>query len=166
MAVAGRAVVALGNGQISRSTAWVYWVRSFVLDDKEIAPTRHEFLCRQAGRGHPEHHTKGRVRRQTPRPRSRSSLAAVRYQPHGLIPIFEVGHHGEHDPQGAVGRRPEQGADLRLKLMGLAQAVADAPQAQLGGLQRPDRRRPWRGRHQNRRCALSPHRPLRRQGRK
>ena len=61
----------------------------------------------------------------------------MRYQPHGLIPIFEVGHHGEHDPQGAVGCRPEQGADLRLKLMGLAQAAADAPQAQLGGFQPP-----------------------------
>ena len=36
-----------------------------------------------------------------------------------------------------MGCRPEQGADLRFKLMGLAQAAADAPQAQLGGFQPP-----------------------------
>ena len=129
--MAGRAVVALGNGDIPIHRVGVLG-QIVCLNEEEIAPMLHEFLCRQAGRGHPEHHTKGRIRVKL-LPALPQQLAAVRYQPHGLIPILEVGHHGEHDPQGAVGCRPEQGADLRFKLMGLAQAAADAPQAQLGG---------------------------------
>ena len=53
---------------------------------------------------------------------------------HGGVPVLHLGHHGEHHPQRPPGGGAQQSADLGLELLGLAQAVADAAQAELGGL--------------------------------
>ncbi len=62
------------------------------------------------------------------------ALAAVLHDAHGGVPVLHLGHHGEHHPQRAPVGGAQQSTDLGLELAGLAQAVADAPQAQLGGL--------------------------------
>ena len=102
-------------------------------DDQKIAPVGHEFLRGQAGRRHAEHDAEGGlfVEGHAPLPQA---LAAVLHDVHGGVPVLHVGHHGEHHPQRAPVGGPQQGTDLGLELAGLAQAVADAPQPQLGGL--------------------------------
>ena len=62
-------------------------------------------------------------------------FAAALHHTHGCVPVLHIRHHGEHHPQRAAGGRTQQCTDLRLELVGLAQTVADAPQAKLGGLQ-------------------------------
>ena len=103
------------------------------LNDEELTPVGHKFFRRQAGRRYTEHDAEGHllVEALSPLPQV---LAAVLHQLHGFVPVFQIGHHREHHPQRAVCRRTEQGTDLGLELMGAAQAAADAPQAQLGGL--------------------------------
>ena len=105
-------------------------------DGEKIAPVLCKVLGRQAGRGDAEHHAKGGilVERHPPLPQA---AAAVLHHLHGGVPILDIGDHGQHDPQRPPGGRPEQGADLGLELVGLAQAAADAPQPQFGGLHPP-----------------------------
>ena len=103
-------------------------------DDQKIAPVGHEFLRGQAGRRHAEHDAEGGlfVEGHAPLPQA---LAAVLHDVHGGVPVLHIGHHGEHHPQRAAGGGAQQCTELRLELVGLAQTVADAPQAKLGRLQ-------------------------------
>ena len=129
---AGGAVIALRAGQLPVGGVGVLG-QVVGADDQKIAPVGHEFLRGQAGRRHAEHDAEGGliVEGHAPLPQA---LAAVLHDVHGGVPVLHIGHHGEHHPQRAPGGGAQQGTDLGLKLAGLAQAVADAPQAQLGGL--------------------------------
>ena len=102
-------------------------------DDQKITAVGYKVLHGQAGGGDAQHHAELGVfvKGHAPLPQA---LAAVLHDVHGGVPVLHIGHHGEHHPQRAPVGGPQQGTDLRFKLAGLAQAVADAPQPQLGGL--------------------------------
>ena len=131
--MAGGAVVPLGNGEVPVHRVGVLG-QVVGLDDKEVTAVGRKLLRRQAGRRHPEHDAEGSVLVEF-LPPFPQVLAAALHQLHGLVPVLQIRHHGEHDPQRAMGRCTEQGTDLGLELVRTAQAGADAPQAQLGGLQ-------------------------------
>ena len=120
---AGRAVVVLRRSQLPVHRVGILG-QVVGADDEEAAAMGHKFFRRQAGRGHTEHNTERGIliERDAPLPQA---LAAPLHHLHGGVPVFHVRHHGEHDPQRAPGRRPHEGADLRFKLAGVAQAVAD-----------------------------------------
>ena len=102
-------------------------------DDEEFAPVLDKVLGGQAGRRDAEHDPEGHVRFVGHAPFFQVA-AAVAHQLHGVVPVHHAGHHGEHDPQGADGAGPQQGADLVFEPAGLPQAGPDAPHPQMGGL--------------------------------
>ena len=103
-------------------------------DHKKIDPVLYKFLSGQAGSGYAEHHAELCifVERHAALPQV---LAAALHHTHGCVPVLHIRHHGEHHPQRAAGGGAQQRTELRLELVGLAQTVADAPQAKLGRLQ-------------------------------
>ena len=102
-------------------------------DDQKIAAVGYKVLHGQAGGGDAQHHAELGVfvKGHAPLPQA---LAAVLHNAHGSVPVLHLGHHGEHHPQRPARGGAQQGADLGLELLGLAQTVADAAQAKLGGL--------------------------------
>ena len=94
----------------------------------------YKFLSGQAGSGYAEHHAELCifVERHAALPQV---FAAALHHTHGCVPVLHIRHHGEHHPQWAAGGGAQQRTELRLELVGLAQTVADAPQAKLGRLQ-------------------------------
>ena len=102
-------------------------------DDQKIAAVGYKVLHGQAGGGDAQHHAELGifVKGHAPLPQA---LAAVLHNAHGGVPVLHLGHHGEHHPQRPARGGAQQGADLGLELLGLAQAVADAAQTEFGGL--------------------------------
>ena len=103
-------------------------------DDKKIDPVLYKFLSGQAGGRHTEHHAELGILLEGHAPLPQMLPAALHHA-QGGVPVLHRRHHGEHHLQRAPGGGAHQRAELRLELAGLAQAVADAPQPQLGGLQ-------------------------------
>ena len=119
----------LGNGQFPAHRVGVLG-QIVGSDDEEPAAVNREVLCRQAGGGDAEHDAEGDVRLELHAPLGELAAAVV-YHLHGGIPVLDVCHHGEHDPQRAFCGGTHEGADLNCHLGQIAQAAADAPQAQL-----------------------------------
>ena len=122
----------LGNGQFPAHRVGVLG-QIVGSDDEEAAAVGRKVLCRHAGGGYAEHDAEGDIRLELHAPLGELAAAVV-YHLHGGIPVLDVCHHGEHDPQRAFCGGTHEGADLNCHLGQIAQAAADAPQAQLGGL--------------------------------